>query len=56
MEAGGQLDSQKKVEQLEEVNLNSLLSSNGYHPYVLHLPLLFAVLWATWGSVKGILF
>lgn len=32
--AGGQLDSQ-----LEEVNLNFLLSSNGHHPYALHLPL-----------------
>lgn len=52
---GGQLDSQKK-EQLEEINLNFLLSSNGCHPYVLHLPLLFAVSWATWDTVKGILF
>ena len=53
--AGGQQDTHKKVEQMEEVNLNFLLSSYGYYPYVLHLPLLFAVLWATWGPMKGIL-
>lgn len=38
------------------MNLNFLLSSNGYHPYVFHLPLLFAVSWATWDTVKKFCF
>ena len=53
---GGHLGSQKQAEQLEAVNLNVLLSSNGYHWFVLHLPHLFVLLWATWGVVKETLF